>query len=45
LIYIIISGKILLAMEFKLKTKISPKGDQPNAIRKLFDGLKKGFKK
>ncbi len=32
-------------MEFKLKTKISPKGDQPNAIRKLFDGLKKGFKK
>lgn len=32
-------------MDFKLKTKIKPKGDQPNAIRELFDGLKKGYKR
>lgn len=32
-------------MDFKLKTKIKPKGDQPKAIRELFDGLKKGYKR
>ena len=32
-------------MEFKLKTKISPKGDQPKAIGELFNGLKKGLTK
>ncbi|MDD2909317.1 MAG: excinuclease ABC subunit UvrB [Candidatus Pacebacteria bacterium] len=32
-------------MDFKLKTKIKPKGDQPKAIRELFTGLKKGYKR
>lgn len=32
-------------MEFKLKTKISPKGDQPKAIGELLNGLKKGLTK
>jgi len=31
-------------MEFKLKVKIKPSGDQPKAIKKLVDGLKKGHK-
>jgi len=32
-------------MNFKLKTKMKPKGDQPEAIQGLYDGLKKKFKK
>ena len=32
-------------MSFKLKTKMSPKGDQPEAIQSLYLGLKKKFKK
>ena len=29
-------------MGFKLKSKYSPTGDQPNAIEKLVDGVQKG---
>ena len=29
-------------MGFKLKSKYSPTGDQPNAIEKLVDGIQKG---
>ena len=29
---------------FKLETNYSPKGDQPNAIKEITDGLKKGLK-
>ncbi len=32
-------------MSFKLKTKMSPKGDQPEAIQSLYLGLQKKFKK
>ncbi len=31
-------------MEFKLKSPFEPKGDQPQAIEKLVDGLKKGYR-
>jgi len=31
-------------MEFKIKVKIKPAGDQPKAIKKLVNGLKKGHK-
>jgi excinuclease ABC subunit B len=30
--------------EFKLKTHFSPAGSQPSAIKKLVDGIKKGYK-
>ncbi len=30
-------------MEFKLKSKNKPAGDQPDAIKKLVDGVKKGY--
>ncbi len=29
-------------MEFKLTTKLTPKGDQPSAIREIVEGIKKG---
>ena len=29
-------------MGYKLKSKYSPTGDQPNAIEKLVDGVQKG---
>lgn len=32
-------------MKFKLKSEYRPAGDQPEAIKKLVDGLKKGFGK
>lgn len=32
-------------MKFKLKSEYRPAGDQPEAIKKLVDGLKKGFEK
>ena len=31
-------------MDFKLKSKFKPTGDQPAAIKKLVDGLKKGHR-
>ena len=31
-------------MNFELKSKYQPTGDQPEAIRVLFDGLKKGVR-
>jgi excinuclease ABC subunit B len=31
-------------MKFKLKSKFKPAGDQPKAISKLYNGLKKGYK-
>jgi len=31
-------------MDFKLATKLKPKGDQPKAIRKLTEGLKSGMR-
>jgi hypothetical protein len=33
--------KILINMDFKLVSDFKPKGDQPNAIRLLTEGLKK----
>lgn len=30
--------------EFKIKSKFKPAGDQPQAIEKLYDGLKKGYR-
>jgi len=35
----------LIYMKFKLKSKYKPSGDQPQAIEKLVDGVKKGFTK
>ena len=32
-------------MKFKLQSEYKPAGDQPEAIKKLVDGLKKGFEK
>jgi len=32
-------------MDFKLKSKFAPAGDQPQAIKKLLDGIKKGYDK
>ena len=32
-----------MASPFKLKTKMKPKGDQPQAIQKLVEGFQKGF--
>ena len=31
-------------MQFKVVSKFKPKGDQPKAIKKLADGIKKGYK-
>ena len=33
-----------MARKFKLKSNFSPRGDQPNAIQKLLDGIKAGEK-
>ncbi len=34
----------ILAMEFKIKSKFKPTGDQPEAIKNLVAGLKKGYR-
>jgi excinuclease ABC subunit B len=42
---IVNSGSGVLLMQFKLKSKFKPAGDQPGAIDALTDGVKQGLKK